>query len=129
MAGVSFFFADVKFAGDIISLDFYRNCAETIAHYDRRRSEIQSLIPCMAADVTVLLSGMPMAGTTAILADKYGYNSSFASQCILYLPVYPLLHFRYCRCFCDIFESRFKFTGGQYIMRAKKMEEGRQHSS
>lgn len=36
----------------------------------------------MAADVTVLLSGMPMAGTTAILADKYGYNSAFASQCI-----------------------------------------------
>lgn len=36
----------------------------------------------MLADVTVLLTGMPMAGTTAILADKYGRNSEFASQTI-----------------------------------------------
>lgn len=33
-------------------------------------------------NVTVLLTGMPMAGTTAILADKYGSDSRFASQVI-----------------------------------------------
>lgn len=36
----------------------------------------------LVTNVTVLLTGMPMASTTAILADKYNYNSAFASQCI-----------------------------------------------
>lgn len=36
----------------------------------------------LITDVAVLLTSMPMAGTTAILADKYHYNSAFASQCI-----------------------------------------------
>lgn len=37
----------------------------------------------LLTDVTVLLTAMPMANTTAILADKYHYNSMFASQAIL----------------------------------------------
>lgn len=39
-------------------------------------------VDSLVTDVTVLLTAMPMAGTTAILADKYDYNSEFASQCI-----------------------------------------------
>ncbi len=37
----------------------------------------------LLTNVTVLLTAMPMANTTAILADKYHYNSMFASQTIL----------------------------------------------
>lgn len=37
----------------------------------------------LLANVIVLLTAMPMANTTAILADKYNYNSVFASQTIL----------------------------------------------
>lgn len=36
----------------------------------------------LLTNVTVLLTAMPMAGTTAILADKYGCDSQFASQVI-----------------------------------------------
>lgn len=39
-------------------------------------------INTLLANVCVLLTAMPMAGTTAILADKYGCNSAFASQVI-----------------------------------------------
>ncbi len=37
----------------------------------------------LLTNVTVLLTAMPMANTTAILADKYNYNAMFASQVIL----------------------------------------------
>lgn len=39
-------------------------------------------VDVLVMDVTVLLSAMPMAGTTAILADKYNKDSRLASQVI-----------------------------------------------
>lgn len=32
--------------------------------------------------ISVILSGMPMGGTTAILAEKYNGDSAFASKCV-----------------------------------------------
>lgn len=45
----------------------------------------------LVTDVTVLLTAMPMASTTAILADKYNYNSAFASQCIFVSTVLSIV--------------------------------------
>ena len=35
----------------------------------------------LATGVAVVLAGMPMGGTTTILAEKYGADSTFASKC------------------------------------------------
>lgn len=52
--------------------------------------------PPLETAVAVILTGMPAASTTAILAEKYGANGKFASQCVfvstlLSLATVPLL--------------------------------------
>lgn len=44
----------------------------------------------LGTSVTVILAGMPIATTTAILADKYDGDSAFASQCIFVTTVISL---------------------------------------
>lgn len=41
--------------------------------------------------VAVVLAGMPMGGTTAILAEKYGADSAFASKCTALSTVLSLI--------------------------------------
>ena len=45
----------------------------------------------LATGVAVVLAGMPMGGTTAILAEKYGADSTFASKCTAISTVLSLL--------------------------------------
>lgn len=41
--------------------------------------------------ISVILSGMPMGGTTAILAEKYNGDSAFASKCVAVSTVLSLI--------------------------------------
>ena len=66
-----------------------------VEHYAAKGSWFQAmavplvvLVGCRAAHVgqlatgvAVVLAGMPMGGTTTILAEKYGADSTFASKC------------------------------------------------
>ena len=45
----------------------------------------------LATGVAVVLAGMPMGGTTAILAEKYGADSAFASKCTALSTVLSLI--------------------------------------
>ena len=45
----------------------------------------------MSAAVAVVLAGMPMGGTTAVLAEKYRADSAFASKCTALTTVLSLL--------------------------------------
>ena len=45
----------------------------------------------LATGVAVVLAGMPMGGTTTILAEKYGADSTFASKCTAISPVLTLI--------------------------------------
>lgn len=45
----------------------------------------------MASGVAVVLAGMPMGGTTAIMAEKYGADSTFASKCVTLSTVLSLI--------------------------------------
>ncbi len=45
----------------------------------------------LASGVAVVLAGMPMGGTTAILAEKYGADSTFASKCTAISTVLSLV--------------------------------------
>ena len=56
------------------------------------------LVGCRAAHVgqlvtgvAVVLAGMPMGGTTTILAEKYGADSTFASKCTVISTVLSLI--------------------------------------
>lgn len=39
-------------------------------------------IDALATGVSVILAAMPMGGTTAILAAKYGCDAAFAGKCV-----------------------------------------------
>ena len=45
----------------------------------------------LATGVAVVLAGMPMGGTTTILAEKYGADSTFASKCTAISTVLSLI--------------------------------------
>lgn len=45
----------------------------------------------LATGVAVVLAGMPMGGTTPILAEKYGADSTFASKCTAISTVLSLI--------------------------------------
>ena len=45
----------------------------------------------LATGVAVVLAGMPMGGTTTILAEKYGADSAFASKCTAISTVLSLI--------------------------------------
>lgn len=46
--------------------------------------------PELETAVTVILTGMPMGSTTAILAEKYGADSKFGSQCVFVSTLFSL---------------------------------------
>lgn len=46
--------------------------------------------PPLETAVTVILTGMPMGSSTAILGEKYGADSKFASQCIFVSTLFSL---------------------------------------
>lgn len=45
----------------------------------------------MAAGVSIVLAAMPMGGTTAILAEKYGGDSVFAGKCVIVSTILSLI--------------------------------------
>ena len=45
----------------------------------------------LATGVAVVLASMPMGGTTTILAEKYGADSTFASKCTAISTVLSLI--------------------------------------
>ena len=76
-----------------------------VEHYAAKGSWFQAmavplvvLVGCRAAHVgqlatgvAVVLAGMPMGGTTTILAEKYGADSTFASKCTAISTVLSLI--------------------------------------
>ena len=45
----------------------------------------------LVTGVSVVLAAMPMGGVTAVLAEKYGGDSAFASKCVAVSTVLSLI--------------------------------------
>ena len=63
---------------------FRRQMTNPVVEPEGRREVTGRIVPIypLTAGVSVVLTGMPIGSTTAILAQKYGADAQFASKCV-----------------------------------------------